>query len=552
MTTHKNISWPSSIRNRFLIFTILVTLLPSLGMGWFFYTMTYKAMARKTEQKLVDSAGKVEGDLNLWLRGQDQDLQAFASSSVLVDNLTKYRAGKEGEAGTASTVKKVAAYLTLLKNQSPDYRRLAVFDGAGHRIAASEGPEGDPALTLPPGLEAGMTADTASMGQAFSRKDEPGPLVVIGLPLYSEKHDARIGVLLAEIRLQRLLPLLKTLPADGEAGPGTILLVQKDGHPLLTAAFPEGQQETALLAAQKRKLFTHPFQLRTFNNGKWIVGLAVPFKDLPWGLVISESYDYVFADVIRSRDRIILTAILCTLLTGLAASLVAGLILPPLDALRRGALRVAEGDLDVSLDIRRKDEFGLVTGVFNQMAARLKQDKEELERLVVTDALTRLANRKRIMEGLKTHIEYYRRYGTDFSLLLIDIDDLQAVNDTYGHLVGDFVLVQMAEILTKTLRTTDTAGRYGGEEFLIILGQTTLQQAMLTAERVRQAVEGFLFVYQDAELHVSISTGVTGIKGGDDTDNTLMGRADKALQEAKSQGRGRIALNADTPSIPGI
>ena len=551
MKTRKNIYWLLSIRNRILIFTILVTLVPSFGMGCFFYSMTYKATARKTEQRLIDSAGKVERDLNLWLKDQDRDLHVFASSFVLVDKLTKYQAingkedAKERETKNASSLKKIATYLNLLKNQFADYRRLAVFDGAGHKIAASESTGDGPAFTLPPGWETRMTSDKASIGEVFLRKDEPEPLMVIGLPLYSEKHDTQLGVLAVEIRLQRLLPFLKALSADGEAGPGTILLVQKDGRPLLSTEFPEGQQETALLPGQKLQLFTHPFQLRTFNNGKWIVGLAVPFKDLPWGLVISESYDHVFADVIRSRDRIILTAILFTLITGLCASLVAGQTILPLDALTRGVLRVAEGDLDVSLDIRRKDEFGVVTGMFNEMVVRLKQNKEELERLAVTDSLTRLANRKQIMGSLKTHIENYRRYATDCSLLMIDIDHFKVVNDTYGHLVGDFVLVQMAEIFNKALRTLDLAGRYGGEEFLIILGQTNIDNAMLTAERIRKAVEQTLFVYQEVELHITISTGVTGIKSGDDTDNILIGRADKALYEAKALGRNRVVLGSD-------
>ena len=556
MKTPMKINRLLSIRNRILIFTVLVTLVPSFGMGWFFYTMNYNTKAEKTQLRLIDSAGKVERDLNLWLKERDHDLRVFASSFVIVDNLTKIQAAngqvdsKEKGNQTAASLKKIATYLNLVKNQFPDYRRLAVFDGGGHEIAASESPGEESAATLlPAGWEARSASSSALIGEAFMKKDEASPLVVIGIPVYSDKGGGRLGVLAVEIRLQGLLQFLKTVSADGDAGPWMIDLVQKDGRPLLTTALPEGQQEIALLSGQKLQLFTNPFQLRTFNNGKWIVGLAAPFKELPWGIIISESYDHVFADVIRSRDRIILTAILIALIIGLSASLVAGQIILPLEALTRGVSQVAGGDLDVSLDIRRNDEFGVVTGMFNEMAVRLKQNQQELEKLAVTDSLTRLANRKQIMTSLKTHIENYRRYAAEFSLLMMDIDHFKEVNDTHGHLMGDMVLVQVAEIFNKVLRSMDVAGRYGGEEFLVILGQTTVQSAMLTAERIRQAVEHYPFVYQDIELHITISTGVTGIISGDDTDNTLISRADKALYEAKTRGRNQVVLSSDNPAI---
>jgi diguanylate cyclase (GGDEF)-like protein len=555
MKSHTKISWLLSVRNRILIFTVLVTLVPSFGMGWIFYTMSYNAKALKVQQRLIDSAGKLERDLSLWLKERDHDLRVFASSLVIVDNLTKIQTArdqpdsKDKENQTVNSRKRIAHYLNLVKDKYPDYNRLVIFDSDGQQIAASESPGEESAVVLPTGWNIRNASSGAFIGQALVKKDETLPLVVIGIPVYSDKGGGRLGILAVEIRIQGLLPFLKTVSADGEAGPWMIDLVQKDGRPLLTTAFPEGQQETALLSSQKLQLFANPHQLKAFNNGKWIVGLAAPCKELPWGMVISESYDHVFADVLRSRDRIILTAILFTLIIGLSASLVAGQIILPLEALRRGVMQVADGNLDVSLDIRRNDEFGIVTGMFNEMAVQLKQNQQELEKLAVTDTLTRLANRKQIMASLKTHIEYYRRYSAEFSLLMIDIDHFKQVNDTHGHLMGDVVLVEIAEIFNKMLRTMDVAGRYGGEEFLIILGQTTVQSAMLTAERIRQAVEKHPFMYQDRELHITISTGVTGIAGGDDTDNILIGRADKALYEAKTGGRNRVVLSTDHPAV---
>jgi diguanylate cyclase (GGDEF)-like protein len=333
--------------------------------------------------------------------------------------------------------------------------------------------------------------------------------------------------------------------AGNEKGPWSVRLVGKNGQPILAMNFPEGQTETALSIGQQLQLFAHPQQPVNFSNKRWVVGFATAFKDLPMGLVITENYDYVYADVIHLRDRIILTAIIFTLFIGLSASIIARRVILPLQTLTRGVLRVAQGDLDVCLDIIREDELGIVTGMFNEMVQQLKKNKEELEQLAVTDPLTKLANRKRIMTSLDVQIENFRRYGNLFSLLMVDIDNFKVVNDTHGHLVGDAVLVQMALIFTSMLRTMDIAGRYGGEEFLVILGQTESRQAMSTAERIRQAVEEYPFVYEDVEVHVTISVGVAGIANVEDTDNSLISRADAALYDSKAAGRNQVIFGRE-------
>ena len=544
MKTYKKIPWLLSIRNRVLLFSVLVTLVPSIGMGWLFYTMTYKATAGKIERRLIDSAGKAEREMSLWLKERDNDLHVFAGSSLLIDNVEKYLAingNEDSKAKDTASLKKIVAYLNMVKNQYDDCRRLTVFDSGGMEIATSDIPGEEKPFSLPVDWKARIATADFLIGEVSFRTDESAPLAMIGIPLRS----GQLGVLVVEMRLQGLLPSLRSAHADGDTGPWSILLVQKDGRPILSTAFPEGQEETTLTSNQKLQMFRNPFQLRNFNNGKWITGLAVPFKDLPWGLVMAESYDHVFAGVISMRDRIILTAILFTLIIGLSVFVVAGQIISPLGSLTHGALQVANGDLDVSLDIRREDELGIVTGIFNELVVRLRQNKKEFEQQALTDGLTNLANRKQIMKTLNTSIENYRRYGIEFSLLMIDIDHFKKINDTYGHLVGDAVLAQLALIFNRVLRTMDVAGRYGGEEFLVILGKTDVRNAMLVAERIRLAVEQYLFVYQDVELHLTISTGVAGVVKKEDTDNTLIGRAGSALSEAKSGGRNRVVLGAE-------
>ncbi len=522
-------------------------------MGWLFYDMSYRAMAEKTRQRFMDSAGKAEREMNLWFAERQHDLQVFANSFILIDSLTKYHDMKNGTPSNQtsdhvlSPVKKINSYLDLVRKQFAEYKGLAVFDMEGREVAASNAETEDIPFGLPPHWKEKIEKGKAIIGQVTFNTDQSIPVAVIGIPLISDQSSNKLGVLAVQISLRELLPYLRTMLSGGTIGPRSVHLVQKDGSPILAVAIPEGQKETALSASQKMELFMHPLTPMNFNNNnKLIVGFAMAFRDLPWGLVITESYDYVYSDVIRMRDQIILTAILFTLIIGLGASFVAKQILQPLKALTGGVMRVAKGDLDISLDIMRNDELGIVSSMFNEMVVHLKQNKEELERLAVTDVLTRLANRKQIITVLKNHIEEYRRYSHDFSLLMVDIDHFKMINDTHGHLVGDSVLVQVAQVFTKLLRTLDVAGRYGGEEFLIILGQTDTHKAVLTAERIRQAVENYPFVYQDIELHLTISIGITGIKSSEDTDNSLIGRADNALYEAKAAGRNKVVLSEET------
>ena len=528
----------ASIRTRIVVFSILVTLVPSLGMGWFFYDLTYKAMAQKARQQLLESSGKVERDVGLWYMDREHDLQILAGSATLLEALKGKEAGLGGE--------KITGYCDMVRSRVDDYRRLAVFDEDGKEIAASDARPVPAPFALPADWKSQVATTKGFLGD-ISLADASQPLAVIGVPIIAEGGSQRLGVLAVQIRLNELAPLLQPIAADAAGGPWSAELIQKDGRPLVSLAFPEGQEETALSASQRLRLFHHPLQPIDFGHDKWVTGMAVPFRTLPWGLLVTVSYDYIYADVIHLRDRIILTVVLVTLLIGLSALVVARQIILPLDALTRGVLRVAEGDLDVTLDVRRSDELGIVSGMVNEMVALLRQNKQELEQLSVTDALTKLANRRRIMLDLNAQIEQYRRYHGEVSVLMVDIDHFKGINDTYGHVVGDAVLVHLAQLFCRMLRNMDNAGRWGGEEFLVILAQTDLANAVLTAERIRHAVENYPFLYQDVELHVTISVGVAAVRDREDSDNSLIGRAEGALSEAKATGRNRVVADKGPP-----
>lgn len=162
----------------------------------------------------------------------------------------------------------------------------------------------------------------------------------------------------------------------------------------------------------------------------------------------------------------------------------------------------------------------------------------ELERMATTDELTQLFNVRQFSSVLEREVDRSRRYGRALSLILFDIDHFKRVNDQHGHPVGDQVLRHVANLIETSCRRADTAFRYGGEEFALILPETNAEKARSVAERVRQVVERQPFA-GDVTINVSVSAGVAQLTV-DEGVRDLVRRSDEALYSAKRQGRNRV------------
>ncbi len=171
--------------------------------------------------------------------------------------------------------------------------------------------------------------------------------------------------------------------------------------------------------------------------------------------------------------------------------------------------------------------------------ARLHRVVEDQARI---DPLTGLANRRRCEEALTLEIARAHRFGTHLGVLLADLDDFKAVNDRYGHAVGDEVLRSFAEVIGESVRETDLAGRWGGEEFLVLLPGTDTEGSLLLADRIRERLER-RSVAADSTLRIrsTCSFGVASA-AGDDASEALVGAADAALYRAKRAGKNTVAL----------
>ncbi len=177
--------------------------------------------------------------------------------------------------------------------------------------------------------------------------------------------------------------------------------------------------------------------------------------------------------------------------------------------------------------------------------------QEELRFRATHDALTGIPNRPMVMEALRAELNRQRRGGGGVGVVLLDIDHFKSVNDTRGHLCGDEVLSAVAHLVKDCLRPYDTVGRYGGEEFLIVVSSTDGAGVMALAQRIRTAVSSSPIPTQFGDVPVTASLGVAvGNKDEGIHPESLLSRADQALYEAKRLGRNRVEL-ADLPAWTG-
>lgn len=267
----------------------------------------------------------------------------------------------------------------------------------------------------------------------------------------------------------------------------------------------------------------------------------------------------------------------------LAGSLMIAILFPmllrhtiakPLANLLDGIHQIEVGDLDVAIPIQNEDEIGLVTQHFNKMTARLNDLVTRLEKLVedrtlelsiankrlrkrlqeinslqaelkeqsIRDPLTNAFNRRYMMEVLEKELSRAKREEHPLSLVMIDVDHFKVFNDEFGHQAGDLILQQLVGLISDHIRTEDSICRYGGEEFVILLPNTSPANARICAEELRQVCEEMKIEFNDKTLAMTISQGVVGSDKANISAGEMLKLVDKALYQAKGSGRNCVFI----------
>ena len=180
---------------------------------------------------------------------------------------------------------------------------------------------------------------------------------------------------------------------------------------------------------------------------------------------------------------------------------------------------------------------------------QLEESLQRLEHMAATDPVTGLANRRRFSDLLNRHYGEAVRYGFDLTCCMCDLDHYKEFNDTFGHQVGDEILVSTAGIICTSLRESDTAARYGGDEFVLLLPHTSVDRALAVGQRIREELAAVGAKYGDVGSNLSLSVGIASLNSNKPVSaDELVSQADRALYTAKDNGKDRIVVYGQAPS----
>ncbi len=521
-----------SLRKKILVLAVGAALLPSLLTAIIYYAQSQRAVTARLTADLNGASMQAARTLDLWLKERVLELRVFASSYEVSENV-----GRRDNT-------RLSGYLASIQRRIGEYQALAVLDPAG-RTLASTGPIPD-ARALPPNWLERVTLNDAVVGPG-RRDSDTVASTVVAVPV-TDARGAVLGSLTAVVDLRRGAALIHDLPL---ASLLRVSLVTRDGefrlgagHRVPTSSdpiYPPARLTRLLPTARTTQLpeasipSEGPIEIEG-SEGTSYFARATPVPGTPWLVVADIPADEAYNQMDRLRLMTLwLIAGILLVVSGLAYS-VGLFIVRPLDRLIQGASKVAGGDLAVDLPVTIGGEVGALTRVFNTMVTRLREGRQELEQLSITDQLTGLYNRRHLEHALATECERARRHGHPVSLLLLDIDHFKRYNDTHGHLAGDAVLRQVGQLLRETVRAGDCAARYGGEEFIVILPNTGVDGAVDLAERLRDRLRSENF---DGGT-VTASVGVTQSPSKGFTPESLVAAADEALYRAKREGRDRV------------
>jgi diguanylate cyclase (GGDEF)-like protein len=526
-----------SIRSKMLVFALLATLIPSFTTSWISYLQNKRSLTGKITGELQSVSAQTARETDLWVKERLYELRVFASSYEVSENLDRI-----SRAGGQRAQARLTGYLRSVRDRFADYRELLVVNPNGEEIASTA--QQHTGVQLPQGWTTTIRDENAVVGDASWDDALNKGVVVFAVPVY-QTGERFLGALTAKVDLSALQRVLRRFAGGGEQL-GQVYLITADGRPIVgSRSSPAELMQRRMDAAVVRRLLEQEGATREYRGleGQQVVGTLKRVSRLDWAILAEVGATEAFRQVTRLRNVTVLIVAALLVAVGMIAYFLALLITRPLDRLTRAAAKVAGGDLEVHLPVVGRGELRYVTEVFNDMVARLRESRRELERLSITDDLTALYNRRYLMEAIANEVRRSRRLDHPCALLMADVDHFKEYNDAYGHLAGDAALTRIAAVLRETTRDVDCAARYGGEEFVVLMPETEAAGAMETAQRIRTR----LATDELVGGKLSVSIGVAQFPEDGDAPEALLARADAALYRAKREGRDRVLRAPPSP-----
>jgi diguanylate cyclase (GGDEF)-like protein len=562
-------SFRFGVQAKLLAVVLLCVVVPVLTLGLFLLRRNQEVLREKVEDGLSSHLLRRQSAFDDWMRDRAQEATRWSASFVVYEGLDAF-AKESPESRAARDLK---SYLASLLGHYRVYESLFIVDGEGRVLTGTREEQlEDWARPLVQGDVAfdGVRVSPLRKSQILGR---PTLLLLrpIPPPGSSERRGRALGYFVERFDLRELESMLAEDATDLAPAPW---LLDAEGHILARAGKvvdDAGVRPFPLPPASVSSSASGGFvaQGTLPEIGPSVFGVRNLAGAFPGRLVATVPSARAFQALTESRRGLILTGAAAAFMIAILNFVGARELMRPILLLSEGAKRVAGGDLEIYLPVRGNDEIADLTRAFNDMAQRIREGRESLESardelahvnaglrdanraletLAITDGLTSLFNRRHFQDSFETEVRRAEQQGRVLSLLIIDIDHFKQYNDRFGHPEGDAALRRVAAQVTKGIRSSDLAFRYGGEELAVLLPACPRAQAADVAEKLRNAIRANTPRSGRFGGPLTVSIGVATFPDDARVASALMERADAALYAAKAKGRDRVEVSSAGPA----
>jgi diguanylate cyclase (GGDEF)-like protein len=516
------------------------------GTTIFFFGFTCFALLQGTGRAIIDRQmevssayrDEVRSRVVDWLSERVSDIEYFARS--FEDD-----GRKVSDSSTEILVAKLARFNAAL----PLFREVILVSPEGMVLASKGGmPKAPTSVADRDYFKAASSGHSFTSGLLRGRRTGSAEIAISASlrPNISGHGGSGTAIIVGFLALESVSSLVDDVSLRNL---GQAFLIDEEGRVVSAAGYAKAFKELGAEAAGAPIDNLASRELRAGRQGvaeyfgyggSRVVGAFARLEPIGLGLVVELSLDRALRPVTSILESGALFLALALVLLALVSAFLSARLVSPIKALTDAAEALIRDKDYEAIGIRTGTELDQLVELFNRMAAVVREREEGLRESAARDSLTGLYNHGRIEEFLDIEIRRKRRSGEKVAFVMLDIDFFKLVNDNYGHLAGDEVLRGIARMLEDSVRGGDIAGRYGGEEFSIILDARSDEEVLVFCERIRKRVEEGVFESEGESLKVTVSLGWTRVAAEGLGPYDIVRRADRALYMAKETGRNKV------------
>ena len=550
-----------SFRNRLTLVFGLTTLILALFIMLYFSDVASKAMTQANVQLLQSIARNMAHTMSDTLKEREREMILFSKSPLLKN--------RHFDRQDIRTV------LNNMQSSYADYSWIGITDEKGVVQVATNGLLENVNVSIRPWFQQG--SQSSYVGDVHEAKllekmlkpsedpNEPIRFIDFASPIY-DINNTLIGVIAAHANWAWAKRVFESaMPIDAKSRGIEIFVISVDGKIL----YPHASIGAIKIPERLKK--TDGYEIMGWESDNQYLSVFVKVKsnvstDLGWSIIVRQPISKALESVTVMHRNLLYLGIGISILYMLLAYYFSMQLSSPIEKLAKVSKLIGEGKKQADFNITSNlHEVQTLTDSLKNMVSVLLSHENELKEMNKTlekkvqertvalqdaneklthlsrhDTLTQLHNRLASNEYLHQEFLRMKRTHTPFSVALLDIDHFKKVNDTYGHDVGDVVLIHVAKILKDLARTTDFVARFGGEEFLLILPDTLQEGAYKVAEKIRSAIETS---NPPTVKNITLSIGIATASEEDNHEDYVVKMADKALYQAKDEGRNRVVCS---------